>query len=247
MRIATVALFLLASVVLAAPKRIVLVSGDDEYRSEEALPQLAKILSERHGFQCTVLYAIDPKDGTINPTVQTNIPGLEALAKADLMIMGLRFRDLPDEQMKHIVDYVEAGKPVVALRTSTHAFNLRSSQTYAKWNYNSKEWPGGFGRQVLGQVLTGMKETDGPVAGPQNEPMMPVAWVKTNKGGRIFTTTMGAATDLENEELRRLVVNAAYWAMGLEKKIKAKMDVRVVGEYKPSPFKFNGHIVGRKP
>lgn len=291
----------------AGGKRIVLVSGDEEYRSEESLPQLAKILSEKHGFECTVLYAIDPKDGTINPNVQTNIPGLEALDNADLMIMLLRFRDLPDEQMKHIVDYVEKGKPVVALRTSTHAFNLKSSPTYAKWSWNSKEWDGGFGRQVLGetwirhhgkhgvqstrgvfapgaakhpilkgirsgeiwgpsdvyaaklplpgdsqvlvlgQVLEGMKPADAPVAGAANEPMMPVAWVKTYKGGRIFTTTMGAATDLENEALRRLVINGVYWAMGLEKKIKPKMDVGLVGEYKPSPFKFNGFIPGRRP
>src|SRR3954467_8344669 len=74
-------------------KRVVLVSGDEEYRSEQAMPQLAKILAERHGFDCTVLFAIDPKDGTINPNVQTNIPGLEALDSADLMILMTRFRD----------------------------------------------------------------------------------------------------------------------------------------------------------
>src|SRR5579871_2023281 len=106
-------------------KHIVLVSGDEEYRSEEALPQLGKILAKHHGFKCTVLFAIDPKDGTINPNV-SNIPGLEALQTADLMIIFTRFRDLPDEQMKHIVDYVEAGKPIVGLRTATHAFNLKS-------------------------------------------------------------------------------------------------------------------------
>src|SRR5262245_24158673 len=90
-------------------KHIVLMSGDEEYRSEEALPQLGKILAKRHGFKCTVLFPID-KDGTINPNV-SNIPGLEALDSADLAVVFLRFRDLPDEQMKHIVDYVESGKP----------------------------------------------------------------------------------------------------------------------------------------
>src|SRR5947209_14524726 len=101
-------------------KHIVLVSGDEEYRSEEALPQLAKILATRHGFKCTVLFAIDSKDETINPNKNNNIPGLEALDKADLMVIFTRFRNLPDEQMKHIVDYVEAGKPIVGLRTATH-------------------------------------------------------------------------------------------------------------------------------
>src|SRR5262245_181123 len=89
-------------------KHIVLVSGDEEYRYEETLPQLAKILSKHHGFTCTVLFAIDPKDGTINPNVTTNIPGLEKLKDADLMVIFTRFRNLPDEQMKPIVDYVES-------------------------------------------------------------------------------------------------------------------------------------------
>ena len=80
-------------------------------------PQLGKILAKRHGFKCTVLFAIDPKTGFIKPNYQQNIPGMEALKTADLMVVFLRFRDLPDEQMKHFVDYVEAGKPIVALRT----------------------------------------------------------------------------------------------------------------------------------
>src|SRR5947209_11267872 len=83
-------------------RNVVLVSGDDEYRSEEALPQLARILSKRHGFRCTVLFAIDPKTGEINPQVNNNIPGLEALKTADLMVIFTRFRNLPDEQMKYV-------------------------------------------------------------------------------------------------------------------------------------------------
>src|SRR5262245_14599787 len=85
-------------------KHIVLVSGDEEYRSEEGLPQLGKILAKHHGFKCTVLFALD-KDGTINPRVNNNIPGLEQLKTADLMIIATRFRKLPDEQMKYIVEY----------------------------------------------------------------------------------------------------------------------------------------------
>src|SRR5438105_3360152 len=91
-------------------KHIVLISGDEEYRSEEALPQLGKILAKHHGFKCTVLFSINKTDGTIDPNTRDNIPGLEALKSADLAVFGLRFRDLPDEQMKYIVDYVESGK-----------------------------------------------------------------------------------------------------------------------------------------
>ena len=98
-------------------KHIVLISGDEEYRSEETLPQLGKILAKHHGFKCTVLFAIDPRDGTINPNV-SNIPGLEALKTADLAIVFLRFRHLPDEQMKLLVDYIESGKPIIGLPDS---------------------------------------------------------------------------------------------------------------------------------
>src|SRR5437867_179268 len=151
-------------------KHIVLVSGDEEYRSEEALPQLAKILARHHGFKCTVLFAIDHKDGTINPNQNNNIPGLEALKTADLMVIFTRFRDLPDEQLKHIVDYVESGRPIIGLRTATHAFNLSKSKDYARYTWTSKEWDGGFGRQVLGETWVahngrhGQQSTRGVIA-----------------------------------------------------------------------------------
>src|SRR5437899_6655256 len=87
-------------------KQIVFLSGDEEYRSEEGLPMLAKILAVRHGFKCTVLFSINPNDGTIDPGATTNIPGMEALADADLVVMLLRFRELPDEKMKYFVDYL---------------------------------------------------------------------------------------------------------------------------------------------
>ena len=132
-------------------KHIVLVSGDEEYRSEEALAQLGKILAEHHGFKCTVLFAIG-EEGTVEPTVVDNIPGLEHLGSADLMIIATRFRDLPDDQMKHVVDYLEAGKPVIGMRTATHAFNMSENSTYARYSFNSQQWPGGFGRQILGET-----------------------------------------------------------------------------------------------
>lgn len=103
-------------------KHVVLVSGDEEYRSEQALTQIGRILAKHHGFKCTVLFAIDPQTGMINPRVRDNIPGLETLKTADLMVVFTRWRILPDSQMKHIDDYVKTGKPIVGLRTSTHAF-----------------------------------------------------------------------------------------------------------------------------
>jgi type 1 glutamine amidotransferase len=305
-------------------KRVVLISGDDEYRSEEALPQLGRILSERHGFDCTVLYAIDPADGLIKPDYQTNIPGLEALKDADLMVIATRFRALPDDQMRWIDEYVHSGRPIVGLRTATHAFSFPkdSNSPYKHWSWNDKEtWPGGFGKQVLGetwvahhgqhavqstrgliapgkekhpvlrgcndiwgptdvyevhlpadadvlvlgQVLEGMKPTDKPVVGvyatgegarrvekKPNDPMMPVAWTRTftgrsGKPSRVFVTTMGAATDMESEGMRRLLVNGVYWALRMEARIPKKSDVRLVGDFHPTNFGFKKYVQGRKP
>jgi len=294
-------------------KHIVLVSGDEEYRSEESLPQLGKILAQRHGFKSTVLFAVNPSTGLIDVRAG-NIPGLEALKTADLMIIFTRFRNLPDEQMQLIDEYLAAGKPVIGMRTATHAFSIPAGRKYAKYHsfHPGPEWEGGFGRQVLGetwichhsrqltqssrgviapdakdhvivrgcediwcktdvygvrlplpgdckplvmgQVLSGMKPTDKPVDGEKNNPMMPIAWTKTYRGaqgqiGRVFTTTMGAAVDLEGEGLRRLLVNAAYWCAGLENRIPlGGTNVDVVGEFKPSGFSGLGKFKeGSKP
>jgi type 1 glutamine amidotransferase len=135
-------------------RHIVFLVGDDEYRSEDSMPQLAKILAVHHGFKCTVLFAINKETGEIDPRTLDNIPGLEKLGTADLVVMFLRFRELPDEQMKHIIDYTNSGKPIIGLRTSTHAFNYRKHKDspYAKYSFRSKELDGGYGRQVFGET-----------------------------------------------------------------------------------------------
>src|SRR5205085_12263310 len=161
------------------------------YRSEEALPQLGKILSQRHGFKCTVLFAIDPQDGLINPNVNDNIPGLDALKSADLMVIFTRFRNLHDEQMQLIVDYVESGRPIVGLRTATHAFNMKEGKPNFKYTWTSKDWDGGFGRQVLGETWVnhhgahGKESTRGLIAkGAENHPIL-----RGIKDGDIFGPT----------------------------------------------------------
>ena len=272
------------------------------------MPFLGKILAVRHGFKCTVLFPIDPKTGEIDPKYTKNVPGMEALKSADLVIMLWRFRELPDEQMQHFVDYYLSGKPIIALRTSTHAFNYsgKSESKFKHYDWRSQEWKGGFGKQVLGetwvahhgahkkeatrgiieasakehpilkgvqdifgdsdvytanpppdaeilvrgQVLKGMKPEDEPVVGKKNEPMQPVVWVRNYKNeagktNKIVTTTMGSSTDLQNEGLRRLLVNAAYWAVELP--VPEKADVSYVGEFKPLMYGFDGFKKGVKP
>ena len=302
-----------------AGRTIALVSGDEEYRSEEALPQLGKILAARHGFRSIVLYAIDPDTGEVNPDIQTNIPGLHQLEHADLLVIATRFRDLPDEQMAHIDRYLRRGGPVVALRTATHAFWPRQSDTYQHyaWNHRGEhegiDFTGGFGRAVagetwiahhgghgteatrgvvpnnaathpinrgltgnnpplifgpsdvytvnppaditplvLGEVVAGMTPEHPAVEGTKNNPMLPVAWTRTHTLGeqpaRVFTTTLGAATDIAYDGTRLLILNGVFWALGLEDSIPQQgVDARTIGAFNPTDFGFGTFVKGTRP
>ncbi|MAF67695.1 MAG: hypothetical protein CMJ84_18830 [Planctomycetes bacterium] len=160
-----------------AGKHLVFVAGDEEYRSEEALPMLARILARRHGFRCTVLFSQDPATGVIDPNNQTHIPGLKAVESADVLILFLRFRELPDRDMKYIVDHVESGGSVIGIRTATHAFDYKRNpkSPYARYSWRNPEWKGGFGRQVLGESWVshhgghGSESTRGRIAAEHTE------------------------------------------------------------------------------
>jgi len=292
-------------------KHVVFLAGDEEYRSEEGLPMLAKILSQRHGFRTTVLFSV-AADGTIDPKSSKSLSNPAALDTADAIVMLLRFRAWPDEDMVRFDKKLKAGTPIVALRTSTHAFNsLAKGGPWESWNYNNQ---GGFGKRVLGEtwlthwgkhkveatrgvfepsqrtnpLLRGISEVfgdtdvyeayppadatilvrgivlqtlapDSPPADYRkarstdkqqqgvNDPAMPVVWTRLNKNdngtiNKILTTTMGSATDLENEGLRRLIVNGVFWGLGMD--VPAKADVTYVDEYVPSFYGFDGFRKG---
>lgn len=289
-------------------KHIVLISGDEEYRSEEALPMLAQLLATRFGFTSTVLFSLDPENGEIDPNQQSNIPGLHALENADLMVISTRFRALPTEQMRYIDDYLMAGKPVIGLRTATHAFHYKNKEDqYARYDFQSQVpgWENGFGKLVLGEtwvshhgdhgsegtravisgehaahpVLKGVADIWGPTdvytigalgdasvllygkstSGMQadapintEKEVMPIAWTRAYQlpggtPGKAFTTTMGASVDFESADLRRLLVNACFWATGLEDAIQQQADVSAVSAYSPTMFGFDGFKRGQFP
>jgi len=138
---------------VGAGKHIVYLASDHEYRGEETLPALARILAKRYGFKCTVLFGLDENDEYIVPG-SSNIRGLDVLADADLMVVFFRFINMPDEEMQHIVDYVESGRPIVGLRTSTHAFKIPKGRKFHHytWDYPKDDFRKGFGRQILGET-----------------------------------------------------------------------------------------------
>ena len=181
-------------------KHIVFLAGDHEYRSEETLPALARILAVRQGFTCTVLFNINKDSGFIEPG-NSNMPGLEALDHADLAVMFLRFQAFPKEQMRHIDDYLKRGGPVVGLRTATHAFKTADDDAFAKYSFDSKVvgYELGFGHQVLGQTWVGHYGTNHAqstritvVEAQKNNPIMRgVADVHVHAGGYVGKPTSG--------------------------------------------------------
>lgn len=287
-------------------KNIVLIAGDEEYRSEDSMPMLGKILSQKHGYNCTVLFSIN-KEGFIDPNAGASLTNPQALDSADAIVMLIRFRKWPDEAMKHFDDAMKRGVPVIGLRTSTHAFQFGGNSAYKSYNNFGKDilgekWVSHWGKHKVeatqgvieeanakdpllngvsdvfgdsdvyeaappadakilmrGKVLKGMKPSDPPaeyskkrVDGqeqPINDPMMPVAWTRLiprdGKQQKVYCHTMGAATDLASEDLRRMVINAVYWATDL--KVPAKADAGYVGSFEPLMYGFNAFTKNVKP
>ena len=123
-------------------KHIVFVTGDEEYRSEESMPMLARIL-KREGFRVSICYALDSA-GFIDPNNIKHISGLEILDSADMMVLFTRFRALPENERNHIIKFSESGKPMVGFRTATHAFKYKEDSTLFQYN---DDWP----RKIFGQ------------------------------------------------------------------------------------------------
>lgn len=287
-------------------KNIVLISGDEEYRSEESMPMMAQILASQ-GFNCTVLFSMDETGKLVDPKNQKSISNPDSLANADAIILALRFRNYAEADMDKFNASFEKGTPIIALRTSTHAFNTGNSGKYKKFHWKSKVegWEGGFGRTVLGEswvahhgkhkkeatrthteeankehkILNSVGQifctSDVYTANPKapstillrgevtasfdkesagvdkkNQPMQPVAWTREFKHengniSKVFTTTMGAASDLVDENLRRLVINSVYWATELE--VPEKADASLKSTFKPTFYSFNGFQKGKTP
>lgn len=285
-------------------KHIVLMSGDEEYRSEESMPMMAQILASQ-GFKCTVLFSMDEEGKLVDPKNQKSVSNIDSLDSADAIVLALRFRNYPEADLDKFTAAFEKGTPLIALRTSTHLFNTGTEGKYAKYHWKSKVkgWKGGFGRQVLGEswvahhgkhkveatrthvekenekhpVLNGVGQifctsdvyTAAPLApstillrgevtqsfdpksegvAKKNNPMQPVAWAReykheNGKVSKILTTTMGAASDLTDENLRRLVINGVYWGTNLE--VPASADASLKSVFKPTFYGFNEFQKGK--
>jgi len=112
--------FGLAPLLYAAQPQIVLISGEYEYSSSNSLPAFKRLLETNYQFRCTYLQWSATND----------IPGIEALDRADLAILFIRRMTLADEQLAHVRKFVASHKPVIGLRTASHAF-----ENWKEWDH----------------------------------------------------------------------------------------------------------------
>ena len=120
----------------------VFVIGDREYRSEESMPMLARILKNRYGFEVTLCFSVT-EGGVIDPNRPDHIEGLEALNDADVMIVYISWRQLPSDQLSLIMDFIRKGGAVVGFRPTVLPFEYPEGHEY---EYLNTEWP----HEVLG-------------------------------------------------------------------------------------------------
>jgi len=217
---------------IAAPTAkptIVLISGEFEYKSAETLPVFKHYLETNYGFNCVYLERTKGED----------IPGLDALARADLVVLFVRRMTLPEEQLGRIKNYLDSGKPLIGLRTASHAF-----ENWKEWDRDvlGGNYHNHYGDKLVATVIIVTETADNPilkgvdrefVAGGSlylntplprsstvllmgsvtNQPPEPVAWTHSYKSARVFYTSLGHPKDFDNAAFRRLLVNAALWTL----------------------------------
>jgi nicotinamidase-related amidase/type 1 glutamine amidotransferase len=116
---------------------LVVLSAENEYQTEKTLPVFAlKELGK--DFRVTFVFA-DARD-------RNHLPGLEVLDEADLLLLSVRRRVPPKAEMEAVRRFLASGKPLVGIRTASHAFALRQGE---KLPEGAADWPG-FDREMLG-------------------------------------------------------------------------------------------------
>lgn len=119
---------------------LVLLAGEPEYRSDETMPAVARVLGEQLGREVVVRTSDVIEDDPRFPA--SSFGDLSVLSDADLLLIFTRWRVLADADMEWLSSYLSRRAPIVGLRTATHAFHFPTDSRWASWN--------DFGRAVLG-------------------------------------------------------------------------------------------------
>ena len=208
-----------------SPLRICLLSASTEYQSDKSLAEFQAYLEAHYQIVCHRAFGKDKGD---------NLPGLEALDKADLMIVFTRRVKLPPAQLGQIQKYIAGGHPIIGLRTASHAFEnyLEFDRQVLGGDYKGHYTnsiadvtlaAGQTGHPVLAGVkpFASRKLYKNPSLPPDDTVLLegtipghkePVAWVRQPNGQRVFYTSLGTQEDFTQASFRTLLINAIFWA-----------------------------------
>lgn len=201
--------------------------GVGEYEPATSLAQLRKHLEENYRVECTASLGGNGK----------KLDNLDALKSADILVIFARRMNLPDEQMAIIRQHWEKGRPIVAMRTSSHAFQPADNDIFdRKVLGGSYQGAGSYTapfkaisvkEQAEHPVLKGVKPitskgyyNNGKLADDavvlqvvesEKKTAQPVTWTHAYKGGRTVYTSMGVPEDFKDDGFRRLLINAIFW------------------------------------
>jgi type 1 glutamine amidotransferase len=210
----------------APPLKVALLSASAEYKSDESLAAFQKFLETNFNAACTPIFGADKGD---------TLPGLEAIDSSDVMLLFARRVKLPPDQLDRVKKYFQAGKPVVGVRTASHAFQnwIEFDKEVLGGNYQNHYGAGPEMRVSIVEkakehpILAGVKpftshaslykntghatDVELLLTGATAEHTEPLAWTRVHNGGRVFYTSLGAPEDFANENFRRMIVNAVFW------------------------------------
>ena len=207
------------------PLSVCLVSGSLEYKSDESLAALEPWLAKHFDIQCTRAFRRTDED----------VPGLENLDTCDVLLVFTRRLKIDGEQLQRIKKYCDSGRPIVGVRTASHAFQnwLALDREVFGGNYKG-HYPEGPETEIqltkdaaADPILAGFSPYRSAgslyrntglaqdcrvlLTGSIPDHTEPIAWVREHKGGRVFYTSLGHPKDFEVETFRNLLANAILW------------------------------------
>lgn len=211
---------------IGKPLKVCILSGCETYQSEKSLPPFQEWLEKNYNVRCTrlTMKAVD------------DLPGLEQLDACDVAFVFIKRMQLKGEQLERFKKYSTSGRPIVAVRTASHAVQtwLEFDREVLGGNYRShhpvgpvteievtveaKEHPilNGVELATAGDALY---KNDGHAADINvllrgaipDQPAEALAWTRQFHGGRIFYTSLGAQDTFEKPAFRRMLANALFW------------------------------------
>ena len=211
--------------------RICLVSGSEEYKSNESLTSFQQQLERDHPIRCSRAFWKS----------KTDLPGLEALDECNLMVLFTKRLEPPKEQLDRVKRYCASGRPIVGLRTASHAFQhwLELDREVLGGNYK-----GHYGSDQITKIKVVPQESKHPIlkgfkpfetstklyknpqiaddtrlllTGSIPEHTEPLAWTREHRGGRVFYTSLGGPEDFQIDAFRQMLVNALFWTLQKER------------------------------